>query len=521
VRFYPSRGIEKSGLEFFCYKVNQTLLKKITVASLQSNRFEYIAIVLVMSLITLFVCHPLLSLAFWGDDTFLMTMAAKHNVFELLFKGPGRAISQNNFMPLLGISFYIDHLLFGINFLGYNLHSLFLLVAVGFLAYLFLQQLNLHRWPALAGGITLVVSPAMVAVAGLYSNRHYLFGLAFALLSLISILKWHQTTCSRWFWAAVCFYFLALCSKEIYAPLLVIAGFLVLPSKVDIKKTLTGYFSVFVLYLLLRWLMLGTVIGGYSRGIEVGPMFCYLIKSLPRLLQTVVWGGAAPREISGPAVALGVSILGATFLLAAKSSGLKGAFCFGGLLVLSLCVVAMTLSVPPVLYGEDPFYCHGDRLAVAFSSAIWLSFWYLAGRRLTEKEVSPLIVLLLALVIIGPLMFYGGLATANNWKKNRATIDQVTFLNNHASQKLLIVGHPAWFLQYYLAMLQAKNPGTLMQAIDRPGQPKMLRPEGFSAAVLIQPEKAILTTHSPEQTQEWLKEFTAEFCGLFPNRCPK
>ena len=58
--------------------------------------------VLVMSLIAWFVCHPLLSLDFWGDDTFLMTMAAKHNVFELLFKGPGRAISQNSFMPLFG-----------------------------------------------------------------------------------------------------------------------------------------------------------------------------------------------------------------------------------------------------------------------------------------------------------------------------------------------------------------------------------------------------------------------------------
>jgi hypothetical protein len=127
--------------------------------------------------------------------------------------------------PCLGISFYIDYLLFGVNFLGYNLHSLFLLVAVGFLAYLFLQQVGLHRWPALTSGITLMVSPAMVAVAGHYSIRHYLFGFAFALLSLMMLLKWCTTSRSGWFFAAVLCYFLALCSKEIYAPLLVIAAF--------------------------------------------------------------------------------------------------------------------------------------------------------------------------------------------------------------------------------------------------------------------------------------------------------
>lgn len=74
---------------------------------------------------------------------------------------------------------------------------------------------------------------------------------------------------------------------------------LVWPSPSNLKKTLTGYSSVFIFYLLLRWLMLGSVIGGYSRGIEWGAMLCYLIKSLPRLLQTVVWGGAAPGEFPG------------------------------------------------------------------------------------------------------------------------------------------------------------------------------------------------------------------------------
>jgi hypothetical protein len=496
------------------------LLKKINAASIPLNRFQYIAALAVIALVAWFVYHPLLSLAFWGDDIFLIKMAAKYNIFELLFKGGVYSVSKSSFTPLLGVTFYIDHLLFGFNFLGRNLHSLFWLIAVGYLASLFLQQLGLHPLPALAGGITLVATPAMVTAAAHYSNRHYLFGFGFALLSLMMILKWRRSAHPRWLWTAVCFYFLSLCSKEIYAPLPIIAGFLVWPAKADVKKTLTGYSAAFVLYLLLRLIVLGSVIGGYTRNIEWGAMLSYLVKSLPRMLQTVVWGGAAPDEIYGPAVALGSLIVIATLILAAKANGLKGVVYLGGLLVLSLSVVAITLYVPPIRYGEDPFYCHGDRLVLAFSTAVWFSFWYLAGRCLTEKKVLTLIVLLLAAVVIAPLMVYGGLATANNWKKNKTTIEQVTFINNHAAQKWLVIGHPAWFLGTYIALLQSKNSSTLMQSLDRPGQLETFRLEEFSTAVSMQPEKAILTTNSSEQTQQWLTEFTTEYCRLFPDRCP-
>jgi hypothetical protein len=71
-------------------------------------------------------------------------------------------------------------------------------------------------------------------------------------------------------------------------------------------------------------------------------------------------GRCSTRGISGSAVALGGLILSATFLLAARSKGLRGVICLSGLLVLSLCVVALTLYVPIIRYGEDPYYCHGD-----------------------------------------------------------------------------------------------------------------------------------------------------------------
>jgi hypothetical protein len=508
------------------YKDHLTVLKITNTPTIPKNRLKKMIALLLVTSFALYVYHPMLSLAFWGDDVSHMSIAAKFNAFGLLFKDPAHAISQFSFTPLLGITFRIDYLLFGTNFLGYNLHSLFWFVTVGYLTYLFLEQLGIHRWSAMAGGISLMVSPAMVSVAGLYSTRHYLFGFGYALLSLMMLLKWCDTSRSGWFVAAVCFYFLALCSKEIYAPLLVVALFLAWPVKSNFNKALIGYFLVFLFYLLLRWLMLGSIIGGYSRGIEWGTMFFYLIKSLPRMLQTIVWGGAAPGEISAPAVVLGVLILTGTFLLAAKSNGFKGVSCLFGLLVLSLCVVALTLYVPIIRYGKEPFYCHENRFALAFSSAIWLSFWYLSGRYLTKKMAPPIVTFLLAAVIIGPLAVYGGLATAKNWGKNRITIEQVTYLNDHAAQKMLVIGHPTWFLSYYLAMLQVGNPAALVQAQaipgpqsqaipEQPDQRKQVHPEEFSFTVLMQPEKTILTSDDPKQIQTWLTGFAVEFDRLF------
>jgi hypothetical protein len=487
----------------------------------QSRLFVNAAILLIMALIALFVCHPLLSLAFWGDDTFLIKLAAQHTAFELLFKGPAHAINHNSFMPLLGISYSIDNLLFGLNFFGRNLHNLFWLVVAGYLTYLFLLQLGLHRLPAIAGGIALMVSPAMVSVSGHYCNRHYLFGFAFALVSLMMLLKWHKANQPKWFGGAVCFYFLAICSKEIYAPVLVIAIFLVRSLQPHIKKTFIAYSAAFTIYFILRWIMVGSFVGGYTQRIEWGTMIIYLFKSLPRLIQTTVWGNAAPSEISALAVAFGFAILLSVLCLTFATNGLKGSIFFCGLLALSLCIVAFTLYVPPVLYLTDPFYCHGDRLALAFTSSIWITFWYSSGSIMTQKKVPRFFPLLLALLIIPPLIFFGGLPTANNWKKNKITIDQVTYINNHLSEKILIIGHPTWFLRPYLALLQAKHPKPFLQAMDLSKKLESLHIEEYSTAVSLLPEQQIIRSSNPDLIQRWVEGYSFEYCRLFAERCRK
>ena len=488
--------------------------------SIPGHGRQFIADWCLIALFAGLVYAPMLNLAFWGDDTFLMKMAAGHSAFELLFRGPARAVSQNNFMPLLGVTFFIDRLLFGLNFLGRNLHSLFWLAAAGGLAYQLFRRLGLHRRPALAGGITLVVSPAMVSVAGHYSNRHYLFGFAFALLSLLLVLEWKENGRWGWLWSSVCFYFLALCSKEVFAPLPVVAIHLLQPWQTRSRKAVMGFSAAFLLYLVLRWIMLGHLIGGYTRSVEWGTMAGYLIQSLPRLLQTVVWGGAAPGQISWIAVTCGTSVLAAVYILAAGSHGLRGVFYQTVLLGLSLCVVALALYAPQIRYAHDPFYCHGDRLALPFSAAIWLSFWYLAGNVLATKKNSPMVTGLLAVLIIGPLMYYGGLKATDGWKKTKATIDQAVYLNTHASQQCLVIGDPTWFLGHYAVVLKTVNPDTRLEVMDRPGHVQAYRPQENLPAIWLQPGAGVCTSRDPDQVRQWLKAFTSDYCRLFPQRCP-
>lgn len=485
-----------------------------------SNWIQPLACFGIIACIAWFVYAPMLSLAFWGDDTFLMKLAAKYNIVALLFKGPARSISQNNFMPLLGLTFYADHVLFGFDFLGRNLHSLFWLAVVGCMAHVLLRQLGLPLGSAVAGGITIIISPATVSVAGHYANRHYLFGLAFGLASLILVNRWSERNSTVAYRAALLFYFLALASKEIYAPLPVVSGFLVWQRRADLKKAVIGFSSVLSLYLLLRWLMLGSVIGGYTSHIEWETMLAYLWKSAPRLVQTLVWGGAEPGQILPAAVAAGGLIIGITIGLAMITCGLRGVLCFIGLLGLSLCVVSFALYTPPIRYAEDPFYCHGDRLALAFSTATWFTFWYLTGRRPVVQWIAGKSLLVLAVVIIIPLTFMGGRAKAHHWKKTKATIEQAQFIQAHASEKWLVVGHPTWFLRHYVSMLGSRNPGTRIRAMDQSAVPNSLPADAFDTGVRLQPDTPIATSRDKTVLMKWMADFSKDYCRLFPERCP-
>lgn len=490
------------------------------------NRLQtHLGVVAVLSTAAALMFWPLFRLSFWGDDTFLILHTSRYNLIELLFLGPARAISRYHFMPLLGLSFYIDARLFQLDFVGRNLHNFFWLAAVGYSSYLLFRELGLRVWSSLSGGIGAMAMPATISVAGLYSNRNYLFGLAFAILTLTAAVRWSRQQKPRWLYLSLFFYFLSIASKEVYLSVAIPALAISWRCSASRRKVAMGYSALLLSYFVMRWAMLGSAIGGYPPGIDVLTVLEYFPRCVPRLLQTLVWGGETPGVISCWAVTIGAFWIMTTVLMSFTVWGRQGIFRIGGLIFLSLCISALAFPLPLIRYADDPLYCHGDRLALAFSFTVWAAFWYLVHVSLSRIRIASGPRFLLPIVVLVPLALFGGIEKANSWRHSKATIDQAEFVRTHAARPLLIVSEPTWFLNDFVSLIERVNPECRLQPFQRY---VYLGFEGLrldsdiahreSGVLLIPPGRIVMTDCSAE-IQQWSHECIAGFCRLFPFRC--
>jgi len=505
-----------------------------------------------LGILALAVSVPLLDLCFWGDDMPLLNAVSRFGFAELLFSPARNIISQSSYMPLLGATLRVDWQVFGSNFLGYNLHSLFWLWAAGCSACLLLREAEVERLGALVGGAAVILAPATVSVSGLYATRHYLFGLAFAFLALASLLRWSKGGGRLMFGSALGFCFLAVLSKEIYVPLLLLAPLLIKLRRGSFRTAAFGCGAVFALYLGLRYIALPNFVGGYARSYDLTMVLVYFLKSLPRLAETLVWGGASPGVVSAIAAASGGIIVLSTGFLSWKKYKWPGILSFLALVFLSLCVVAPTLWVPSIRYAEDRIGCHGDRLAIVFSSSVWLSFIYLlfAGvkdlpqRRRTAVRVA-------ALAIVPALFFFGGIRKAQAWRLNKITIPQARFMLQNADRKILVIAQPSAGLSFFVELLRGMRVDAAISAIELgpaaqrarlSGVPKetvslvagqvvvgVVFPPWAEAspaapgdfplyqAYMLRPGGAIIPAVSAAQTGEWIDWYNSEKMRLLPH----
>ena len=495
---------------------------------------------------------PLLDLCFWGDDMPLLSVVSRLGLSELLFSPAGSMISQSSYMPLLGATLRADWLVFGSNFLGYNLHSLFWLWAAGCAAALLLREAEVEWLGALLGGAAVILAPATVSVSGLYATRHYLFGLTFALLSLASLLRWSKSGSRPLFGAALALYFLAALSKEVYVPLFLAAPLLLRLRGGSSRTPAIGYGAVLALYLALRYTALPSLVGGYSSSYDPAMVLAYFLKSLPRLAETLAWGGASPGGVSAVAAVLGGIIALSAGLLAWEKRRWTGLLSFLALVFLSLCVVAPTLWVPSIRYAEDRLFCHGDRLALAFSSSVWLSFIYLLFAGL--KALPPrrrMAVRFLAAAILPAFFYFGGLRKAQSWRQNKITISQARFMLQNADRKMLVIAQPPASLSFFVRLLRKRSRDAAISAVELAptaqramlsGRPKETvslvggrevvgaafppwaeaspaTPADFPLyqAYLLQPGGAIIPAENTARMGEWINWYNSEKLRLLPH----
>lgn len=162
----------------------------------------------------------------------------------------------NFYTPLQTASWWLDYQLFGIEPQGFYWHHVFSMSIVIVLAYM---VCNLFFAPFISTAVVslFIVAVPTVEMVHYLMVRHYIEGLAFALLSTWLYVFAINRTCWHFALLGSVIYFLAAISKELYVPLVVALIWLPVGNLPIRIRYLLPYVFFAVLYTLIRLYMLG------------------------------------------------------------------------------------------------------------------------------------------------------------------------------------------------------------------------------------------------------------------------
>lgn len=246
----------------------------------------------------LFVCAGLFyywSLPRWwisSDDPELLAFSARYSFWEYTFNPEiWRKLTPSNLTPLVLGLFDLDLALFGLHAHAHYLHNLFSAACLAGITYIFMH-LCMSPWLAALGVFAWCMAPAYAFAVHDLMSRHYLEGLIWAVLAILSF---RHAVVKDKTWAALtagaCF-LIAVLHKEIYAPLVAVLLFWpVGPEFTTWRrrfKALLPCLGAALLYPLYRMWMLGVWIGGY------GDLHTksYALSSAFKLISTQMWPDA-------------------------------------------------------------------------------------------------------------------------------------------------------------------------------------------------------------------------------------
>ena len=189
------------------------------------------------------------------DDPQLVIEAIRQPALGTLFDPAEYShLATHTFTPLLLLSFKTDILVGGLRPAFFYVHQIAALTLAAVLLFLLLRRYVSEEF-ALAGTAIFLTTWASVYAARMLMIRHYVEGLAFALAALLA---WSFG--KRWIALATILYFLAMLSKEVYAP---IPLFFICQSRYDgrpwreIAKEMIPPAAALLIFLVWRFYMIG------------------------------------------------------------------------------------------------------------------------------------------------------------------------------------------------------------------------------------------------------------------------
>lgn len=487
--------------------------------TLPARAAYYFFAIIAYFIVAVLITWPRKDFFIWGDDTYLLSIAANHNMLDCLFGSAAAAVSQADFEPLLGPIFRVYWLLFGLDAGLYYWITPVLLAASALAAYCLFTRLVPNRLYAVFCGAILAFSPATVSAAGNLTCHNYVWGLIIGLASICFARDFVQQHCPRDLWLAIGLSFLAVLLKSLYFPISIVNLYLIVRGRYGVKKVVTGFAVMGLIYFGLRAYALKTIVNVYTDQHDLWLMILGAGKSVPRLLETVTWGVVVPGEPNYIAVAVGALMVLGTLVMAYIKNQFTGVLEYLALLFFSICIPAFVFWLPIISYFNDQFLNMGDRLVIAAVAVIWLSFLYY-GYQVFFRRYRFNKFALIGLLSIGVtvLCLAGGLPKSQAWASLMMSNSQVEYLRKLPKGKYLVVAEPAWFIQPLNALIMQRCSDLVLADAIETARENIPLPE-FTKYFRFTHSGKIVETEDMDKAKEWLEIFRMDFCQKFPFHC--
>ncbi len=226
---------------------------------MDKNRYPFWALALLLITIVSLLYSVSLGHNFYFDEENIILKNPTIRSFKLIpeifkhgyfyFHGQGAANWNEYYRPFTSITYTVDYFFWGVNPMGYNLTNLFFHLLLCVLFFRFLEKLLDHRLAAFLAALLYSVHTIHTEAVTYTASRGDTLGIVLMLSAMLVYLNGRTLI-------ALCFYFLALFSKEtmMLLPFYILAldlGF-VKSSRKDLARRALPFFALMILFWFYR-----------------------------------------------------------------------------------------------------------------------------------------------------------------------------------------------------------------------------------------------------------------------------
>jgi hypothetical protein len=341
----------------------------------RSQRLIDVGVAAFLSLAVWLLYHDVLRLWWTYDDGYHLHTAVTYSVWQYFFDPVvGRSIVSHLFTPLLQASYDVELSIFGLAPARFYVVHLIEIAAAAILIHA-AARLWL-TWPfAAAAALIFVSGVPFVSVATELMVMHYVQSVALAGAAMLAFVLALRSSRSLLLVVSSIAYLCAMLAKEIAVPLPLLLCLLPVRDLRTRMRALTPHAAALAIYVLWRWIMLGTLFGGYGWAItDVGS----LVASLPNKIATAFMG----RNRAAGTAALVVMAVGAIYALRSRRA-------------VALVIIGFVVSVAPIV----PMTPHmEERLAIG--PWLWWCATFAAGCAAIRRPFGEVIVLIAVVCVV-------------------------------------------------------------------------------------------------------------------------